>query len=194
MTDDDKPAFFDLYGQVQEFYGKDPSPKVAGMWWELARREVSLADFADAAMTHLRTCKFAPQLSELLDLVRTGKWPAPEDAWNQAPKSEADTAWMCAETAAALSACQDSIDRGDMIGARKAFIETYTAKLKTVTGEPQWWISEASVGDWEARQYLKLKVLEDKPMRRPRLTHEGAAIAALLGDQRTNKGLVRVGS
>lgn len=188
MTDDDRAEFMACYVSIQEFYGREPSPKVAGMWWDLARREVTLEEFQSAAMDHIRTSKFSPQLSEILDLVRSAKWPSPEDAWNQAPKSESETAWLCEETATALAACQDSIDRGDMIGARKAFLETYTATLRRVTGNPQWWISEATEGDLCTRQQDKARMLLAKPGRRPSLTTSQPSVP-MIGSNSTRSGL-----
>jgi len=190
MTEHDRDAFLATYAGIQAFYGRDPSPTVAAMWWDLARGEITMPEFQQAAMLHMRTCKFPPQLSEILDLARTAKWPSPEAAWNMAPKSEAESAWMCQETATALAACQDSIDRGDLIGARKAFLETYTAELRHVRGEPQWWISEASVGEHQARMEAKAKLLESAPNRRPALTHETAIqLECLTGIKRSGTGL-----
>jgi hypothetical protein len=190
MTEHDRDSFLAVYASIQAFYGREPSPAVAGMWWDLTRREIALQEFQAAAMLHMRTCKFPPQLSEILDLARTAKWPEPEQAWNMAPKSEAESAWMCQEIATALASCQDSIDRGDLIGARKAFLESYQAQLKHVRGEPQWWISEASIGDHQSRVEAKAKLLESAPHRRPALTHETALqLECLTGIKRTGTGL-----
>ena len=195
MTEQDRDGFLALYVQICEFYGRPASPGVASMWWELARRETSLPEFAQAAMLHCRTSKFAPQLSEILDLVRTQHWPAPEEAWNAAPKTDAEAGWMCHETAIAMAACQDSIDRGDMIGARKAFLETYTAQLRTARGKPQWWMSEASLGDYETRLYAKVRALESHPVRRPELTHDARLqLEVTTGLSRTGTGLLGLDS
>jgi hypothetical protein len=190
VTDSDRDAFLATYASIQAFYARDPSPMVAGMWWDLARNELTLSEFQAASMIHMRTNKFPPQLSEILDLARTAKWPSPEAAWNMAPKSEAESGWMCREIAAALASCQDSINRGDMIGARKAFLETYQAELRQVHGDPQWWISEASMGDYQSRMEAKSALLESAPYRRPALGQETAVmLECLTGIQRTGTGL-----
>lgn len=169
MTDDDRSEFLATLVAINEFYRQPVSPTVNAMWWDLAKDRCSLQDFRLAAATHMRTNKFPPALSEILDLARAAFWPDPEEAWNMAPKSESETAWVCQEIMVALCACQDSIDRGDMIGARKAFLESYGAQLRQASGQPTWWVSEASGGDYQTRVAAKLKCLEAAPHRRPSL-------------------------
>jgi hypothetical protein len=51
--------------------------------------------------------------------------PSTEEAWNAAPKSESETAYVTDQIMVAISAADDSIQRGDMISARMCFKEVY---------------------------------------------------------------------
>jgi len=192
MTPTDKPKFQALYSQMMQFYRVPVDPSISEVWWRLCE-DVDFHAFDRAVVVALKTQRFCPQLADILDLIRVEKWPTPEAAWNEVPKTEAEAGWLCDETAAALGACSDSLDRGDTIAARKAFIETYERILRTVTGEPRWWISEASVGDYESRLALKGALLEQHPIRRPKMLDQARhLLAAMNGLPRTGQGLSRL--
>jgi uncharacterized protein YhjY with autotransporter beta-barrel domain len=77
-----------------------------------------------------------------------------------------------------------------MIAARMAFVETYRAQLRQAKGEPQWWISESNLGDYETRLAQKQKLLQAAPTRRPALTDQTARqLEATIGSARTESGL-----
>lgn len=74
--------------------------------------------------------------------------PTPEEAWNFAPKSESDSGYVTDQIMAALAAAQSSIDQGNLIAARMAFIESYkkAVDLAKLRGESaRFWYS-GSVG------------------------------------------------
>lgn len=73
--------------------------------------------------------------------------PSPEEAWNAAPKSESEAAYVTTQIMTALAAADDSIQRGDMIGARMCFIEVYNREVSNakIRGErAKFWITEGS--------------------------------------------------
>jgi hypothetical protein len=77
-----------------------------------------------------------------------------------------------------------------MIAARVAFLETYRAQLRHAKGEPQWWISESSLGDYETRLAQRQKLLQAAPTRRPALTDQTIRQGeAMIGSERTGSGL-----
>ena len=61
-----------------------------------------------------------------------------------------------------MGACLDSLDRGDMVAARMAFIERYkqfitTAKMSAEC--PAWYYSAPSLGSYEQKQQVKQQAL-----------------------------------
>lgn len=75
--------------------------------------------------------------------------PTPEQAWNHVPKSEHESAYVTDEIMQALASCSDSLDRGDHVAARMAFIETYKQVINQTNTEPKWWFSAATGFDYE---------------------------------------------
>lgn len=131
MTPDDKIAFGKILYALFLPYGKPPGADLVQVWWDVCA-EVPLAEFKAAAAQHVAECRFTPTPADILDRCpcRNLGHPDPETAWNLVPKSETDTAYVTAQMMAGLAACQDSLDRGDLIGARMAFIETYKRELQ----------------------------------------------------------------
>jgi len=136
MNTKDKSKFAKILGDTLGIYNKTPSADIVELWWRLFEG-VPLAEFTQAADAWLRESRFAPTPAELLDRCPATNLghPDPETAWNIAPKSEAETAWVTQEMLAALAACQNSLDRGDFIGARVAFLETYKQQLQSARTE-----------------------------------------------------------
>lgn len=84
--------------------------------------------------------------------------PSPETAWNHLPKSEFDGGYCTNEMAAAFSDCADSVRRGDLIGARKAFLESYEARVRAAELERRravFFYSQPTEGSREQRLNLK---------------------------------------
>jgi len=131
MTPDEKIAFGKAMYALFLPYGKPPAADLVQVWWDVCA-EVTLAEFKAAAAQHIAESRFVPTPADILDRCpsRNLGHPDPETAWNLLPKSEADTAYVTAQMMAGLSACQDSLERGDMIGARMAFLETYRRELQ----------------------------------------------------------------
>lgn len=168
MTQEDRNRFVAAYALLCRFYSKDVDPQIAEVWWKLAQG-IDIEDFEWAAQRHMMSEKFMPAFSELRMGAKYRNFPSPEEAWNQVPKSDYDAGWLCRETAEALGACQDSIDRGDMVGARMAFLEAYKRAVERSAGRPAWWVSEAALGSPGARSLALLAVLEKHPDRNPGL-------------------------
>jgi hypothetical protein len=131
MTPDEKTGFGKAMYALFLPYGKPPAADLVQVWWDVCA-EVSLAEFKAAAAQHVAECRFVPTPADILDRCpsRNLGHPDPETAWNLLPKSETDTAYVTAQMMAGLAACQDSLDRGDLIGARMAFLEVYRRELQ----------------------------------------------------------------
>ncbi len=86
--------------------------------------------------------------------------PNPEQAWNMIPKSEWDAGYISQQMSEAMGACQDSIDRGDLIGARMAFIETYKELIRD-DPEPRFFLSRSSHPDFNIKNQKNNEALEN---------------------------------
>lgn len=108
--------------------------------------------------------------------------PTPEQAWNHLPKSEHDGGYVTSLMMAALADCSDSLSRGDYIGGRKAFIESYSARVRAAETQKQaasFFYSQPSEGTREQRLQLKeTKTIE--ALKNGWLTHEKAKSALSL--------------
>lgn len=93
-------------------------------------------------------------LQDIIDRI-PGLHPGPEEAWNLLPKSEREGGYVTHQMMA--SAPFDLIDRGDLIAARKAFIETYSRADKS--GKPEFFYSSPTVGSTEEKVDIKSKAI-----------------------------------
>lgn len=84
-------------------------------------------------------------IAHVIQRIDDGR-PGVEEAWNMLPKTEAETAVLTSEIMEAFGACVSLMDEGDMIGARMAFKEKYSAVLSDARakGAPVKW--SASLG------------------------------------------------
>lgn len=102
--------------------------------------------------------------------------PLPEIAWNHAPKTEHDCGYVTAQMMAALADCHDSLRRGDYIAGRKAFLESYAARVRAAEAQQEkavFFYSQPSDGSREHRLNLKeTKIIE--ALKNGWLTHEKA--------------------
>jgi len=191
MTNDEAPQFHQILETLFATYGKKLDKSVAKAWWA-ACSDLTMEAFSAAASAYLRTAERPPVPAHIRDLAGANRseWPTPEEAWNGIPKDERDAGWMCHEMATAMGACWDSLEAGDRIGARMAFIEVYKREIHGKRGRPKWWISEAILGHVESRLYQKLGLLEQHPERIPSLLPKvRAQLEALTGSERQGGGL-----
>lgn len=102
--------------------------------------------------------------------------PSPEQAWNHVPKTEHDAGYVTREMMSALADCADSLNRGDYIGGRKAFLESYAGRVRAAEAERRsavFFYSQPSDGSREQRLQLKeTKIIE--AVKNGWLTHENA--------------------
>jgi hypothetical protein len=165
--------------------GQKVSEELGEVWWE-ALEDLPIEAIEHAARIFQRTSTYKPKpahLRQILDADRSA-WPEAHEAWNLAPKDEAQAGWMCEEIAVALSASQDAIDRGDLYAARRSFVEVYEREVKRaeLAGRaPRWWISEASSGGYEQRLHQRQALLQNQPQRRSDLIAPTQRALAALG-------------
>lgn len=199
MTTDDEPRFIQaLQRLLRPWYEPHAVDDALIELWLDALADLPIEAFETAVGIYHRTRRYKPTPADIRDILgaNASLWPEPDEAWNLTPKSEAESGWLCDEMAAALAACTDSLQRGDLFSARRAFIEVYTRKTKQaeLAGRaPRWWISEASCVSYEARLQQRQALLDRHPQRRPDLiAPTQRALQALSGSARTGGGLNRL--
>lgn len=163
-------AFQELLSGVADYYGKPLAPAAIEIWWN-ALRGLDLAVLRRLLSDHVKSNRFMPAVSELLDRVREmdGR-PGPEEAWAAIPTDEGASVVWTDEMAEAFSVANPLIQDGDKIAARMAFTERYRVLVREAReiGKPVRWTP--SLGhDANEREGVLLEAV-----RRNRLTVEHA--------------------
>jgi hypothetical protein len=68
--------------------------------------------------------------SDIISRIDDGR-PGPDEAWGMCPKSEYETVVWTSEMSEAHGACVGLIESGDLVAARKTFIEVYAKRTTT---------------------------------------------------------------
>lgn len=194
MTDADAKIFNETIQGLFEAMGFEPPTSTARrLWWE-SLKGLELERLTAAASEFLRTRRHKPTVAALLDIADPSQYPSPDEAWNMCPKSEAETAWVFPEMLAALSACCDSLDAGDRIGARKAFLDVYQRETRGKQGRPGWFISDANNLTQEQREQVRFELIERFPERSVpgALEHQTMLLECVTGHERSCGGLKRL--
>lgn len=147
MNDSDFKIFSDAVINAYEFNpgGKAPGGKAISAGFRLLK-PYPLTDVIRAIEYHQATEKFGPSVAEIVAILERGrpKHPEPNEAWAIVLKSfdEAQTVFMTQIMKDARLVAYEVWIRGDKIGARMAFLDTYKSLLrahgKTL---PDWGIS-----------------------------------------------------
>jgi len=165
VEDKNKLEFANILKTVFLGYGRnEPAKEVTQLWWNV---------FQNDSMEDVRVA-FAQAVSESTEFLVPGVvrqyipdrsgFLGPEEAWNQYPKSEQEPAWVYTEMMMAGNSCRNSIDRGDMVGARMAFLENYPRSIHSAKQEgsrPSWYYSDGiGLSRIEADQQKIRKTIE----------------------------------
>lgn len=132
MTADDIDEFFVLLDEVYDLMGKTPAAKVISASGKSlffkALMQFSLADVKAALDAHVQEGTFTPVPNDIKAQIERRQpvlWVSGDEAWGQVPKLESDAGLLNQVTAGALAQAQPLIDDGDMIAARRTFIDAY---------------------------------------------------------------------
>lgn len=132
MFDTDYDKFAAMLDAVYDLLGKTPAAKVispaskAIFFRALAQH--SLAEVQAALDHHASTATFTPVPKDINAFIESRKpvlWVSGDEAWGQVPKLESDAGLLNQCTAGALAKAQPLIDDGDMVAARRTFIDAY---------------------------------------------------------------------
>jgi len=141
-----------------------PRPMARMYWDALSHR--SLAEVQIAINEHLRDKdrgRFFPLPADIEDKLpgEAEAWLSGDEAWALMPKDESSSAAICQEMAEAYGVAQDLVRGGDMVAARRAFIDAYERRVtdaKRQHRRPQWFVSLGD--DREGRYEAQCRVVE----------------------------------
>lgn len=143
MTENDIDPFFEMLDEAYDLLGKTAQAKIisagAKAMFFRAVQHHSLKDVCDALDHHVRTGTFTPVPKDINDFIESRRpvlWVSADEAWAQVPKLESDAGLLNQVTAAALAKAQPLIDAGEMIGARRAFIDAYDRLVQVAKSDP----------------------------------------------------------
>lgn len=132
MSESDIDEFFLLLDEVFDALGKTPAAKVisgaAKAIFFRACSDHSLEEVRAALDHHCRTGTFTPVPNDINEYIESRKpvlWVSGDEAWGQVPKLESDAGLLNQCTAGALAKAQPLIDDGDLVAARRTFIDAY---------------------------------------------------------------------
>lgn len=135
MIDSEKQEFLETVGAILQVHGRPANAAVLQVWWG-ALQAWPLDEVKTALGMFVRDGGNPIPASIVALLPDPLGHPTQEDAWNAAQKDEnTEGAYMSHEMLCAVCAASDSISRGDMIGARKCFLEVYAEKVKEAKRE-----------------------------------------------------------
>lgn len=143
MNNDDFKPFCSLIVATYDLMGKTPAARVISPGSQAlffnAVKHYTLEQVSGALTAHCREGTFTPvpadikaQVEKHLALV----WVSADEAWAIAPKLESDAGVINQVVAAALAVAQQLIDSGDMVAARRAFIDAYNARVEQAKAHP----------------------------------------------------------
>lgn len=141
MNQSEFKAFSELLSGVAEYYGKSLAPAAIEIWWH-ALRGLDLPLVRRLLSDHVKTSRFMPAVSELLDRIReTDGRPGPEEAWAMIPTDDGASVVWSEEMALAAAVALPLIHAGDKIAARMAFTERYRVLVREARdiGKPVRW-------------------------------------------------------
>ena len=172
MIDQDKREFLAVIERTADLYDKKiPKERVSVYWDALAHR--SLDDIRLAINSHIQDKdrgRFFPLPADIAAQLpnEASAWLTADEAWASCPKDESDSAAMCDEIASALYLAKDLIEFGDMVAARRAFIDNYSRLVDEAKREgrnPVWW---ASLGhNPETRHKAQSQIVERQNLALP---------------------------
>lgn len=106
-----------------------------------ALMEFDLPTIQQALVDHINSKdgKWRPNASYIREQIIRRKqvvWVSADEAWGTAPKLETDSGVCNQVVAAALAVAQELIDSGDMVAARRTFIDAYNARVEQAKAHP----------------------------------------------------------
>ncbi len=143
MRPTERNTFFEVMRDVYQAIGQGQPYTEGGL--ELmfaAMQDLTLQQVQQALVRHINdpvNGKWRPNTSMIRDQINKAApvaWVSADEAWGTAPKLETDSGVCNQVVAGALAVAQDLINRGDMVAARKAFIDAYNTRVEQAKNHP----------------------------------------------------------
>lgn len=144
MTNNDKKRFLEIINSMAAVYRAELNEVQMKMYWETLK-ELSIEEVEKACFSLLKTSKFFPVPSEIIELIPSSSnyyHIGADEAWAIALESfdEDITVAITKEIAEARGIALPIWKSGDEIGARMAFRSAY-GRLISKDEKPKWFIS-----------------------------------------------------
>lgn len=132
MIEADKSKLKTLLEGAYAFFDKQMTPQVAKIWID-QMHPYQIHDIEKAFNAFYGVMRRPPLPSDILQYLPDALGhPLPEEAWNYAPKTEMEGGYVTEQMMAAIASAQSSLDVGNLISARVAFLETYRREMEMV--------------------------------------------------------------
>lgn len=153
MAPEDSQRFTEILTMMSTVYSSAISTEQIKLWFRLLEH-ADIEVFESVALEYMKSdAAFMPKPGQILAriLCQDGR-PGPEEAWNMVKFDERDTNVWTVEMASAFWPALRSVESGDRIGARMAFLETYKREVEKSRsdGKPVSW--SISLGHDPARR------------------------------------------
>lgn len=143
MTENDIDEFFLMLDEVYDLMGKTPAAKIISASSKAIFYRTlcgyTLEEIRAAIDAHAADGVYTPVPSDIKFQIekRSGAlWMSADEAWATVPKLESDSGILNQVSAAALAVAQSLIDDGEMVAARRAFIDAYNARVESAKAHP----------------------------------------------------------
>ena len=160
MIETDKKRFAEMLKDVYAMHQRELTAGMVKIW--IGQLGIYTIEAIEGAFNaYWRTAKGIPLPADILKFLPDPLGHVgPEEAWNHIPKSESDGGYVTDQMMAARTAAIGSIERGDMIGARMAFVEAYRQQVGQAQAQgirARYWYSIPTGMDHQQRLELKEK-------------------------------------
>jgi hypothetical protein len=163
MFNEDKAEFYRCLSLAMAAKGNDDLPKDLVIYWFDLFNQYSIDSFKSALNRAVTETKGRLTPNSVMQFLPCPLGhPTVEEAWNAAPKTERESAYVTDEIMAAISAADDSIARGDMVAARMCFREVYERNINEarIMNKPaRFWLTEGVGFSEDEKQENRKKAL-----------------------------------
>lgn len=143
MRPTDRTTFGEVMQDAYESIGQGQRYTEGGLDLMFAAlQDLTLQQIQLALVHHINdpvNGKWRPNAAMIRDQIAKrapAPWVSADEAWATAPKLESDAGVINQVVAAALAVAQQLIDSGDMVAARRAFIDAYNARVEQAKAHP----------------------------------------------------------
>lgn len=139
----DRDTFGDVMRDAYQAIGQGQPYTEGGLDLMFASmQDLTLQQVQQALVRHINdpvNGKWRPNTSMIRDQINRAApvaWVTADEAWGTAPKLETDSGVCNQVVAGALAVAQSLIDSGDMVAARRTFIDAYNARVEQAKNHP----------------------------------------------------------